>query len=243
MRIGLNKTPAPEAVSSLHLTSSDTSRTLAGVVGKFASARPAAIRRNVLDALRDALIAGRFQPDQEISDTALATEFQVSRGPVREALLILTEEGLIRHEHNRGFCIPRLTREDLGQIAKVREPLEIMALEDARRLVTVADLAGLAEKQVAIDNAYAIGGAANCSRSEFEFHEKIWELSGNPWLAAALRRVCRQYFTYVSAFHLGRTDMTSELLHAQHEQYIRYLAGDIRESAAECVRYHLFLGE
>ncbi len=221
----------------------EPSRILADVSSTFASVRPAAIRRNVLDALREALIAGRFQPDQEISDSSLAADFQVSRGPVREALLILAEEGLIRHEHNRGFHVPSLSAQDIQQIVSVREPLEIIALEDARRLVTPANLAGLAEKQRAIDAAYALGGAANCSRSEFDFHQEIWDLSGNPWLAAALRRVCRPYFTYVSAFHLEREDMTAELLHAQHEQYLRYLAGDIPESAAECVRYHLHKGE
>jgi DNA-binding GntR family transcriptional regulator len=212
-------------------------------MGSFAPARPAAIRRNILDALRDALIGGRFQPEQEISDTALAAEFQVSRGPVREALFILTEEGLIRHQHNRGFQVLRLTQEDLNQITKVRAPLETSALEDARRVTTPADLARLAVKQRAIDEAYAIGGAANCSRAEFDFHQDIWNLSGNVWLAAALCRVCRPYFTYVSAFHLGRKDMTAELLHAQHEQYLRYLAREIPESAADCVRFHLNLGE
>lgn len=210
-------------------------------MSSFAPARPAAIRRNILDALRAALIGGRFHAGQEISDTLLAAEFQVSRGPVREALFILAEEGLLRHEHNRGFRVPSLTVEDLQQIAKVRQPLEIMALEDARRMITKEGLARLAGKQRDIDEAYATGGAANCSLSEFAFHQEIWELSGNPWLAAALRRVCRAHFTYVSAFHLGRKDMTAELLHAQHQQYLDYLAGIVPESAAECVCYHLNL--
>jgi len=210
-------------------------------MSSFAPARPAAIRRNILDALRNALISGRFQADQEISDTLLASEFQVSRGPVREALFILAEEGLLRHEHNRGFRVPSLTMEDLQQIVKVRQPLEVMALESARELVTKEDLVRLAVKQRDIDDAYAQGGAANCSLTEFAFHQEIWELSGNAWLAAALRRVCRPYFTYVSAFNLGRKDMTAELLHAQHQQYLGYLAGIVPESAAECVRYHLGL--
>lgn len=209
----------------------------------FAPARPAAIRRNILEALRHALISGRFLPDQEISDSSLAAEFQVSRGPVREALFILSEEGLIRHEHHRGFHVLRLTQEDLLQIVKVRQPLETTALEDARERVTPADLSELEVKQRAIDEAYASGGAANCSFVEYAFHEAIWDLSGNQWLASALRRVCRPYFTYVSAFHLGRKDMTAHLLHRQHRMYIDYLARTIPDSAAECVRFHLELGK
>jgi DNA-binding GntR family transcriptional regulator len=101
----------------------------------------------------------------------------------------------------------------------------------------------VARKKRAIDEAFATGGLPNCSRAEFDFHQEIWELSGNPWLAAALRRVCRPYFTYVSAHHLGRKDMTAELLDEQHDQYLRYLAGDSSRTAAECVRFHLSLGE
>ncbi|HWQ55456.1 MAG TPA: GntR family transcriptional regulator [Bryobacteraceae bacterium] len=213
------------------------------MLGSFSRVRPAAIRRNVLDALRGALLSGRFEPDQEISDSVLAAEFQVSRGPVREALLILTEEGVLRHDHNRGFRIPRLTREDMRQIVKVREPLEIRALEDARLVVTTVDLARLTLKHRAIDEAYALGGASNCSCAELDFHQEIWDLSGNVWLAAALSRVCRPYFTYVSAFRLGHKGMTAELLHSHHERYLRYLAGDEVGTAAECVRSHLNFGE
>jgi DNA-binding GntR family transcriptional regulator len=213
------------------------------LASSFSPARPAAIRRNIVEALRHALIDGRFQPDQEVSDSALATEFQISRGPVREALLILTEEGLLRHQHNRGFRVPKLTSNDLRQIAKVRKPLEIEALENARQLVSPDDLARLATKARAIDEAFAGGGLAICSRPEFDFHQDVWELSGNDWLVAALRRVCRPYFTYVSAFHLGRKDMSAQLLHQQHEQYVQYLAGELAETAAECVSFHLDLGD
>lgn len=212
------------------------------MLAPFSPAKPAAIRRNILDALRHALIAGRFQPDQEIFDTSLAAEFQVSRGPVREALFILAEEGLIRHVHNRGFRVLSLTREDLRQIVAVREPLETIALEQGRERATPADLASLTAKQHAIDESYAAGGLSQCSIAEFAFHQEVWDLSGNPWLASALRRVCRPYFTYVSAFQLGRSDMSAELLHQQHTMYLRYLAREIPESAAECVRFHLDLG-
>jgi DNA-binding GntR family transcriptional regulator len=208
----------------------------------FAPAKSAAIRRTVLEALHHALITGRFAPGQEVSDAALAAEFQVSRGPVREALLILAEEGLLRHKHNRGFVVPTLTQEDLQQIVRVREPLEISSLEDARQRVTPEDLARLAVKQKAIDDAFASGGSANCSVSEYDFHGDIWDLAGNSWRAAALRLVCRPYFTYVSAFQLGRRDMTGDLLHRQHTMYLQYLAGEIPQSAAECVHFHLDLG-
>jgi DNA-binding GntR family transcriptional regulator len=193
----------------------------------------------VLDALRYALFDGRFSPGQDVSDAALAAEFQVSRGPVREALLLLTEEGLLQHHHNRGFRIPKISQEDLRKIVMVRQPLEIQALEGARMRIRPEDIARMAEKAKAIDDAFASGGLASCSRAEFDFHQEAWVLSGNEWLVAALRRVCQPYFTFVSAFGLGRKDMTSELLHRQHQLYVQYLAGETTDTAAECVNFHL----
>jgi DNA-binding GntR family transcriptional regulator len=57
------------------------------------SIRPASLRWNVADVLRAALLDGRFQAGEQLSDTRLANEFAVSRGLVREALLVPAEEG------------------------------------------------------------------------------------------------------------------------------------------------------
>src|SRR4051794_20152871 len=84
--------------------------------------RVSAIRNVVADALRRALLEGRFRPGEDLSDAAIAAEFQVSRGPVREAMLILAEEGLLTHTQNRGFSVLNFTAEDLAHIERVRVP-------------------------------------------------------------------------------------------------------------------------
>ena len=57
--------------------------------------RPSAIRETVADALRRTLLEGRFQPGENLSEVAIAAEFHISRGPVREAMLVLAAEGLL----------------------------------------------------------------------------------------------------------------------------------------------------
>ena len=57
--------------------------------------RSVSIRHSVADAVRAALREGHLKPGENISEVALATKFQVSRGPIREALLVLVEEGLL----------------------------------------------------------------------------------------------------------------------------------------------------
>ncbi|MBL9209597.1 MAG: GntR family transcriptional regulator, partial [Opitutaceae bacterium] len=59
----------------------------------LAAIRSVSIRHAVADAIRAALREGHFKLGENLSEVALATKFEVSRGPIREALLVLVEEG------------------------------------------------------------------------------------------------------------------------------------------------------
>jgi DNA-binding GntR family transcriptional regulator len=202
--------------------------------------RPPALRQNVADVVRQYLFEGRFQPGEELSDRGLATQFGVSRGPVREALMILAEDGLLEHNQHRGFVVPRLTAEDLNQIADARQPLEVRALELARPRMTPESLGTLKERMATLVAVFGKDGRKLCATPDFEFHSFIWELSGNRWLQAALRRISMPYFVYVSAFALGPSE-SEELLKERHQMFVDYLAGKSQLSAMECVEFHVRL--
>lgn len=211
------------------------------MAGALPALRPAALRQNIADIVRNLLLEGRFAPGEEVSDSALAAEFQVSRGPVREALLILAEEGLIVHAHNRGFRVPELKERDIEQIAQARLPLETLALELAREHTSPSAIKELNRLSASLLEEFRRGGISVCARADLAFHQRIWELSGNPWLLAALRRICAPYFAYVAAFRLGRQDQSEQLMEEMHRRYIEYLSGNSQQSAQECVAFHLAL--
>src|SRR5688500_13626917 len=102
--------------------------------------RSVSIRHSVADAVRSALREGLLKPGENLSEVALAAKFEVSRGPVREALLGLVEEGLLVHTPNRGFYVVSFTAEDHAHINRIRVILEAHALEEARKRVSKADL-------------------------------------------------------------------------------------------------------
>jgi DNA-binding GntR family transcriptional regulator len=209
----------------------------------FLAIQPSALRRDVADVLRSAILDGRFKPGEELSDSKLAAEFSVSRGPVREALFLLAEEGLVIHRHHRGFGIPNLGTQDLEQIAAVRLPLEVLALDAARQRATPADLEQMARLKSDLLEAFALGGLRVCARPDLAFHSAVWKIAGNPWLEAALRRVAMPFFAYVSAFDLGRRDHSAELMDSMHSSYIHFIAGKSDQSAQQCAAFHLGLGD
>ena len=198
-----------------------------------------AIRESVADALRKALLEGRFKPGESLSEPAIAAELQVSRGPVREAMLVLVADGLLCHTQNRGFSVLDFSATDLRQIEAVRIPLESLALESAREHAGPADMETLDRSKDELCRLFAEGDLQGSLRGEVGFHGAIWELSGNPWLVSTLKRIMIPSFTFGTALRMTRPDLSASVLDDLHSLYIRYLKGDTVCSAEECVRLHL----
>jgi DNA-binding GntR family transcriptional regulator len=207
--------------------------------GRLPQLRPAAIRRDVADIIREALLSGHFAPGQGLSEVALAAELSVSRGPVREALLILAEEGLVAHTQNRGFSVVEVSERDRKEISQVRMPLEVLALEQARPRATAADLKSIEELKDRVLTVFASGDFHATTRIDLEFHQAIWQLSANEWLLAALKRVVVPYFAFGMVFGVRPAALSYELMLKRHDVYLDYLRGDDSLTAEECVRLHL----
>lgn len=93
--------------------------------------------------LREAILRGDFAPGAHLREVEIAARYQVSRGPVREALLQLEQEGLVLLRRNRGAIVARLSRADLEEVYSLRLALERLAVVSAARRGTEADFAAL----------------------------------------------------------------------------------------------------
>ncbi len=78
----------------------------------------------VADALRARILRGELAPEERLQEVAVAEQMQVSRTPVREALRILAEDGLLTHSPNRGYSVRRFTEEDIRVAFRVRAAME-----------------------------------------------------------------------------------------------------------------------
>jgi DNA-binding GntR family transcriptional regulator len=197
-----------------------------------------AMRESVVDLLRNALLEGKFAPGESLSEPALAAQLGISRGPVREALLVLQQEGLVVHAHNRGFAVLTLGPADRIAMAQVRIPLEALALELVKRKASEGDLAGLDDAIRRMADSFLTDSRA-CAREDLAFHEKLWELAGNPWLVVALRRIALPFFMYTIMYQNRTEQLDAATFEEQHRRYMAYLRGEIETSAEECVRFHL----
>lgn len=78
----------------------------------------------IADELRSMIARGTLSPGMRLGQTELAAQFNASRVPVREALKLLSSEGIVEHDPNRGFFVTRLSRDEAEQLFALRHLVE-----------------------------------------------------------------------------------------------------------------------
>ena len=157
----------------------------APVGGRGAQAR-------VLDGLRAAIVSGARQPGEPLFETALATEYDVSRTPVREALKQLQIEGLIEIRPRVGTFVRVPSRRELVELFELKEMLEGMAarLLAARGRIPLLDR--IEDNFERSGEAVARDDAGTYADLVHEFHELIVTGADNSRLDAHYRTLMNQ---------------------------------------------------
>src|SRR6478735_7604220 len=102
------------------------------------------LRESVRDTIRNRIFAGHYAPGTRLVERDLADEFKVSRLPVREALRMLRQEGILSERANsRGMVVSSLTPEQVADLFAVRLALEVLASKLAAARATREELAHL----------------------------------------------------------------------------------------------------
>lgn len=126
------------------------------------------------DRLRARILGGDHGPDGRLRLTALAREFEISEMPVREALRMLQQDGLVRMESHRGATIVNLSSEHAAAIVSMRMHLEVLAAREAAGCHTPQSLDEIQRLLKRMDDDAAAGRAEKFSRGNREFHTLLY---------------------------------------------------------------------
>lgn len=149
----------------------------------------------VADQLRERIIDGSFRPAAQINEAQVAAQLNVSRGPVREALQRLVQEGLLISRPNRGVFVRELTATDVAEIYAAREIIEcaaagiLVASPPKVRARAVATLDAIADR---IPAALATGDMLQVARVDVEFHTQMVYSAGNSRLHRAYQTLATE---------------------------------------------------
>lgn len=136
--------------------------------------------------LRDRIFAGELLPGTFLDEARLAEELRISRTPLREALKVLTAEGLVRHEPRRGCFVNEVTEKDLDEIFPVIALLEGRCAREAAINATDADLQELDALHEKLNRHARAKRINDYYAVNFAIHEAIITLANNRWLAQVI---------------------------------------------------------
>ncbi|TDD69057.1 GntR family transcriptional regulator [Jiangella aurantiaca] len=147
-----------------------------------------ALGQHVVERLRVLIVTGRIPRGAHLVEAQLSSMFDVSRGPIRDALRQLEAEGLVE-SRRRGVFVVGLEAADIAELYSLRESLETLALRMAHENAQTATWQALLEPLDRMRSAADAGRADEYARADLDFHARFYDLSGH----RRLRDIWRQY--------------------------------------------------
>jgi len=145
--------------------------------------RPRPLHEAVVDRLRDMIVEGQYAPAERLHEITLAETLGVSRTPVREALKLLANEGLVQLLPGRGARVGRQTPEGVLELFEVISGLERLAAELAAVRMTKRDLERLQKLHDRMAAHFRAGERHDYFLLNHQIHTTIVALARNETLA------------------------------------------------------------
>lgn len=140
------------------------------------------LRSNVTELLREAIIDGTFAPGSELNQAQLAEQLGISRGPLREALGQLEQEGLIRSIAYKRVYVTALTKTYVEELYSLRSALESFAVGRWIERMQPEELSHLEQIVDEMRAAAESGDAARLVMLDLDFHAFIVRMAGHELL-------------------------------------------------------------
>ena len=198
--------------------------------------RPQLLTERVGERLREAIVTGELKLGEQVSEAQLAVRLEVSKTPVREALLRLKSEGLVEVHPQRGTFVFRLDPDQVGQLCRYRAMIETAALREAMALQNVALAAAMARCVAAMKKAERARDLPALARIDIDFHDLFFAHCPNPYLKAGQQVIRSQLLALRYRSPINDAVGTHQVL------VDAVAAGDV-EQACELLRGHVLENE
>jgi DNA-binding GntR family transcriptional regulator len=202
------------------------------------SARRRVLADEVADAIRDAIFAGSIDLGQRLVEEELAANLNVSRGPVREAFVLLAQEGLVNVERHRGATVAQLGPDGVHEVYSLRTALERLAVEWLCRSGTDADFDHMAEVLQQFHKLPRPVTRTAVAGLDVAFHDAIFQAAHHERLYRAWLSVRSQIFLYLVHRGALRHDFAHTWL-KDHEDLLEVLKQRKRGPAMKLIEGHI----
>lgn len=192
--------------------------------------------QDIVDRIYAAVMEQRLSPNTKLSETKLCESFGVGRMRVRRALLILSSQGIVDLQSNRGAFIASPDQKEANEVFDARMHIEPSLVRQIAQNIQTANLTILRDHIDHENEARASKDRMEIIRLSGEFHVKLASIGGN----SVLRRVIRELVTRTSLIvGLYGSEETSCCPDDEHIKILKAIEAKDADIAMDLVRSHL----
>jgi len=199
--------------------------------------RSRSLGRQVADVLRQRIVRGEILPGSRLVEEAVAEEFAVSRGPVRDAFTQLSFERLVEVRKPAGVFVIGLTLDDVEQLYSLRGALEALAL---RRAMRVEDDERWRESEASVEAMLESARRQDAEAflaADLVFHSRIYDLAEHPRLLGAWEQYKPTFEALLDVTIHQDRDLTDAA--EDHAQLLQTMRSGDEEAASAALARHL----
>lgn len=187
--------------------------------------------------LREAIISGRFMPNERLVEVELAHAFNANRSNIRIALAMLDQEGLVVRERNRGARVRLVSDQEAIEIAEARQAIEAMVARQAAERATAKDHARLRAVVAKMRAAFKAQDFILFSQLNAELHGEIQNVAANVTASRLLQTLKSQVvrLQYRAILLPGRPAKSM----AEHAAIVDAICAGNADAAEAAMRRHL----
>lgn len=191
----------------------------------------------IAETIRDRIMEGAFEPGLQLTETQLAEQLEVSRGPVREAFQRLVQESLLTAVPHRGVFVTTIEPEEVADVYLARSVVEREAARIVARHRTDQALAALGALVEEMEASSTKGDWAHVAETDLAFHEVLVDLANSPRLVRMYRTLLVE--TRLCLRGLRSVHPSSAEVVAEHRALLDALVAGDESRATACVDLHL----
>jgi len=199
--------------------------------------RRTTLHQQIAGYLRQMIFDGELEDGMRIPEKVLCTRFEISRTPLREALKVLANEGLITLLPNRGARVSKLTPEDIDEVFPVMGAMEAIAGEMAATAITLDEIAEIRALHYQMALHHTRGQRPQYFALNQKIHELILKAARNPTLSQLYKTLSGRIrrARYIANISQDRWDQAM----AEHDDILQALADRDGDGLGRLLKNHL----
>ena len=206
-----------------------------GSAGRFVIERTS-LSKQVLPYLREMITTGRFEPGERISERIVCEELKISRTPLREALKILAEEGMVTIIPHSGAVVAKLTEEEIREVMTVVSGLEQLAARLICPRLSDLEIEHFESLHLQMLSFYETGDRVAYLQLNIGIHELFPETTRNRVLLETYQRLNNRILRTRYLSNADRRQWRQSV--DEHEALLRAIKNRDGEEAAAVLQHH-----